>query len=164
MIVLTFASSVKNETPPSVPAAILCFPSARAPKRRSDKCPRQVLRINLAFGLSSGTFVPLPTPSRGRRMPARNSPEGRRGQPARQYPSNINATLSAAESYRPHSHLARTIRGAWKAFRLSGQDPLAVRAGKKLRNDELLVTVLAGTVLSYAAGSGAAVARGPRYR
>jgi hypothetical protein len=35
----------------------------------------------------------------------------------------------------------------WKAFRLSGQDPLAVRASKKLRNDELLVTVLAGTVL-----------------
>ena len=35
----------------------------------------------------------------------------------------------------------------WKAFRLSGQDPLVVRASKKLRNDELLVTVLAGTVL-----------------
>lgn len=35
----------------------------------------------------------------------------------------------------------------WKAFRLSGQDPLAVRASKKLRNDELLVTNLAGTVL-----------------
>jgi hypothetical protein len=27
----------------------------------------------------------------------------------------------------------------WKAFRLSGQDPLAVRASKKLKNDELLV-------------------------
>src|SRR6266699_3142442 len=35
----------------------------------------------------------------------------------------------------------------WKAFRLSGQDPLAVRVSKKLRNDELLVTVLAGSVL-----------------
>ena len=35
----------------------------------------------------------------------------------------------------------------WKAFRLSGQDPLAVRASKKLRNDELLVTTFAGTVL-----------------
>lgn len=35
----------------------------------------------------------------------------------------------------------------WKAFRLSGQDPLAVRASKKLRNDELLVIALAGTVL-----------------
>jgi predicted AAA+ superfamily ATPase len=35
----------------------------------------------------------------------------------------------------------------WKAFRLSGQDPLAVRASKKLRNDDLLVTALAGTVL-----------------
>ena len=35
----------------------------------------------------------------------------------------------------------------WKSFRLSGQDPLAVRASKKLRNDELLVTALAGTVL-----------------
>jgi hypothetical protein len=35
----------------------------------------------------------------------------------------------------------------WKAVRLSGQDPLAVRASKKLRNDDLLVAVLAGTVL-----------------
>jgi hypothetical protein len=35
----------------------------------------------------------------------------------------------------------------WQSFRLSGQDPLAVRASKKLRNDELLVTVLAGTRL-----------------
>jgi predicted AAA+ superfamily ATPase len=35
----------------------------------------------------------------------------------------------------------------WKAFRLSGQDPLAVRVSKKLRNDESLVTALAGTVL-----------------
>jgi hypothetical protein len=36
---------------------------------------------------------------------------------------------------------------AWGSFRLSGQDPLAVRASKKLRNDDLLVTALAGTVL-----------------
>jgi len=35
----------------------------------------------------------------------------------------------------------------WKTFRLSGQDPLAVRASKKLLNDELLVATLAGTVL-----------------
>lgn len=35
----------------------------------------------------------------------------------------------------------------WQALRLSGQDPLAVRASKKLRNDELLVTTLAGTIL-----------------
>ena len=35
----------------------------------------------------------------------------------------------------------------WKAFRLSGQDSLAVRANKKLRNDDLLVAALAGTVL-----------------
>jgi predicted AAA+ superfamily ATPase len=35
----------------------------------------------------------------------------------------------------------------WRASRLSGQDALAVRAGRKLRNDELLVGVLAGTVL-----------------
>jgi hypothetical protein len=35
----------------------------------------------------------------------------------------------------------------WQAFRLSGQESLAVRASKKLRNDELLVTVLAGTRL-----------------
>lgn len=35
----------------------------------------------------------------------------------------------------------------WQGFRLSGQDALAVRVCKKLRNDELLVTVLAGTRL-----------------
>ncbi len=35
----------------------------------------------------------------------------------------------------------------WQAFRLSGQDALALRASKKLRNDELLVTSLAGTRL-----------------
>jgi predicted AAA+ superfamily ATPase len=35
----------------------------------------------------------------------------------------------------------------WQALRLSGQDALAVRAGKKLRNDELLVVALAGTLL-----------------
>jgi len=35
----------------------------------------------------------------------------------------------------------------WQSFRLSGQDALAVRVSKKLRNDELLITVLAGTRL-----------------
>jgi predicted AAA+ superfamily ATPase len=35
----------------------------------------------------------------------------------------------------------------WQSFRLSGQDALAVRVSKKLRNDELLVPVLAGTRL-----------------
>ena len=35
----------------------------------------------------------------------------------------------------------------WQAYRLTGQDALAVRASKKLRNDELLVTALAGTRL-----------------
>jgi hypothetical protein len=35
----------------------------------------------------------------------------------------------------------------WQALRLSGQDALAVRASKKLRNDELLVTEFAGTSL-----------------
>jgi hypothetical protein len=34
----------------------------------------------------TGTFVPLPTPTRGRRMPARKRPEGHRGEPARQTP------------------------------------------------------------------------------
>jgi predicted AAA+ superfamily ATPase len=42
-----------------------------------------------------------------------------------------------------------TPQGAieWQAFRLTGQDALAVRASKKLRNDELLVTSLAGSRL-----------------
>jgi predicted AAA+ superfamily ATPase len=35
----------------------------------------------------------------------------------------------------------------WQASRLPGQDALAVRASKKLRNDELLITSLAGTRL-----------------
>lgn len=35
----------------------------------------------------------------------------------------------------------------WQAFRLSGSDPLAVRASRKLKNDELLVTSMAGTRL-----------------
>lgn len=35
----------------------------------------------------------------------------------------------------------------WQAFRLSGQEPLAVRASKKLRKDELLLAGLAGTRL-----------------
>jgi predicted AAA+ superfamily ATPase len=35
----------------------------------------------------------------------------------------------------------------WQALRLTGQEALAVRASKKLRNDELLVTTLAGTSL-----------------
>ncbi|TAH38052.1 MAG: ATP-binding protein [Planctomycetota bacterium] len=35
----------------------------------------------------------------------------------------------------------------WQAMRLSGNDALAVRASKKLRNDELLVTNLAATIL-----------------
>jgi predicted AAA+ superfamily ATPase len=35
----------------------------------------------------------------------------------------------------------------WQAFRLSGGDSIAVRASKKLRNDELLINSLAGTRL-----------------
>lgn len=35
----------------------------------------------------------------------------------------------------------------WQSYRLSGQDGLAVRASKKLRNDELLITGLAATLL-----------------
>jgi hypothetical protein len=37
-----------------------------------------------------------------------------------------------------------------EAFRLSGQEPLAVRASKKLRGDELLVPGMAGTRLRIA--------------
>jgi hypothetical protein len=36
---------------------------------------------------------------------------------------------------------------SWQALRLSGSDPLAVRASKKLRSDDLLATTLAGTML-----------------
>ena len=35
----------------------------------------------------------------------------------------------------------------WQAFRLTGQEPPAVRASRKMRNDDLLVTGLAGTSL-----------------
>ncbi|MEW6466270.1 MAG: Swt1 family HEPN domain-containing protein [Pseudomonadota bacterium] len=37
----------------------------------------------------------------------------------------------------------------WKAYKLSGQDPLAVRASKRLRNESLLYTSLAGTMLRF---------------
>jgi len=37
----------------------------------------------------------------------------------------------------------------WQSFRLSGQEPLAVRAAKKLRNDELLVTGMAASRLRH---------------
>ena len=36
---------------------------------------------------------------------------------------------------------------AWQAIRLTGTDALAVRASKKLKNDDLLATTLAGTML-----------------
>ena len=48
---------------------------------------------------------------------------------------------------------------AWQAFRLSGTDALAVRASKKLRNDELLITALRRHAAADGAGPGAAVAR-----
>ena len=35
----------------------------------------------------------------------------------------------------------------WQALRLTGQDPLAVRASKKLKNDDLLIAGLAGSML-----------------
>ena len=35
----------------------------------------------------------------------------------------------------------------WREFRLSGHDPLPTRATKRLRNDDLLITVYAGTLL-----------------
>ena len=42
-------------------------------------------------------------------------------------------------------HAASRIE--WQSFRLSGSDALAVRASKKLKNDELLITSMAGTRL-----------------
>jgi len=35
----------------------------------------------------------------------------------------------------------------WQAMRLTGHDALAVRASKKLKNDDLLITTLAGSIL-----------------
>ncbi|MGE0884280.1 MAG: ATP-binding protein [Blastocatellales bacterium] len=35
----------------------------------------------------------------------------------------------------------------WQSYRLSGQDPLAVRASKKLKSDESLITMMVGTRL-----------------
>ena len=48
----------------------------------------------------------------------------------------------------------------WQALRLTGQDALAVRASKKLSNDELFVTALAGTGCAWSwtrSRSGAAI-------
>ena len=63
---------------------------------------RVVVRDALGFRIAqrTGTFVPLPTPLCGRRMPARKKrPEGRRGQPARQYPSTTSMPLHTRPSY-----------------------------------------------------------------
>lgn len=49
--------------------------------------------------------------------------------------------LLVPEQVKPQSPIT------WQATRLSGSDALAVRASKKLRNDELLVTTLGSTVL-----------------
>ncbi len=51
-----------------------------------------------------------------------------------------------------HSISPAGVRGVWQrhdrhAYRLAGQDALAVRASKRLRNEELLVPALAGTRL-----------------
>ncbi|MHB1167663.1 MAG: Swt1 family HEPN domain-containing protein, partial [Longimicrobiales bacterium] len=35
----------------------------------------------------------------------------------------------------------------WREIKLTGQEPLAIRASKRLRNDDLLITVYAGTLL-----------------
>ena len=50
----------------------------------------------------------------------------------------------------------------WQAFRLSGQDALAVRASKKLRSDELLVTGFSGTRLRMELAPRAPLAWRPR--
>jgi predicted AAA+ superfamily ATPase len=47
------------------------------------------------------------------------------------------------ETARPDPH----AEVGWQAVRLPGNDPLAVRASRRLRNEELLVTALAGTRL-----------------
>jgi hypothetical protein len=59
----------------------------------------------------------------------------------------------------------RRRRGRWTGRRssLSGQDALAVRASKKLRNDELYASI-AGDTPAHGAGPGAALARRPRRR
>lgn len=57
--------------------------------------------------------------------------------------------LSAAIN--PSAEKIQTCPGGrlieWQAHKLSGQDPLAVRVSKTLRNDELLLTAFAGTRL-----------------
>jgi hypothetical protein len=49
--------------------------------------------------------------------------------------------LLVPEQVKPQSPIT------WQATRLSGHDALAVRASKKLRNDELLITTLGSTIL-----------------
>jgi hypothetical protein len=56
--------------------------------------------------------VPLPTPTRGRRMPALKSPEGRRGQPARQYPSTTLTHLTRGRVISAAFLFAQTHPGA----------------------------------------------------
>jgi hypothetical protein len=62
----------------------------------------------------NGTLVPLQCGLGGLRIPdAKESIKGHCGKPARQDPSNINASWHAAESHRPRSYLCRIIRGAY---------------------------------------------------
>ena len=49
----------------------------------------------------------------------------------------------------------------WQEFRLQGQDWLAERASKKLKNDGLLITSMAGTVLRFEIDQSTFVAREP---
>lgn len=62
--------------------------------------------------------------------------------------SSVNARLPEAFQWLlvPHQPTPQSPI-EWQSFRLSGQEPLAVRASRKLRNDELLITGLAATRL-----------------
>jgi predicted AAA+ superfamily ATPase len=61
------------------------------------------------------------------------------------------ATARLPEAYQwllvPVQNAPQAASVEWQAFRLTGSDALAVRASKKLKNDELLVVGLAGTRL-----------------
>ncbi len=67
--------------------------------------------------------------------------EDRREEVTRHRPTAAGAAPAAATQKDPRAEVT------WQAIRLTGQEALAVRASKKLRSDELLITSLAGTRL-----------------
>jgi hypothetical protein len=118
---LIWTSPVWNEHVRSRPGAsqrALRSPS-RIPLRRlyiKDDRPNHIHKPRrFPFARRTGTFVPLPTPRCGRRMPARKSPEGRRGQPAWQNPSTTSTHFTRGRLISAAFLFSQNHPGRWNS-------------------------------------------------